>query len=112
MAAIYMLHITFFDVLMSCGCAHHTGSYSVTLSHSSPQTHHGSDIPGECAYRLLTKHEQSKQVQTGLPEVLVFTDSSLSSIAENISLPVQLYTFPLLGDGTYKLYRIFRSFLI
>ena len=113
LAVIYVLHITFFDVLMSHGFAN-PASFSLSkLSHlTNHHSRRSSGDPDEYSYRLLTKHELSKQIETSIPvdrkivsQVLCVTDQRL---CRTISFSVR----PCLKAGSSKLYCIFRSLLL
>ena len=108
-AAIYVLHITFFDALMSHGFSARDNFGLATLSH---HTHSNPDNSAESSYRLLTKHEQSKQLQSAVPSVFAFVFTTFTYITERGSTPIQLHEIYSLKADVFELYRIFRSFLI
>ncbi len=109
LAAIYVLHVTFFDALMGSQVNDWgTSSFSASTHQSSPKNNPSE----ESSYRLLTKHEQSKQALVSLPDAVDFVSVTFSCfIGQHIILP-QFGAFAHLSAGSFKLYRLYRVFLI
>jgi hypothetical protein len=109
MAAIYLLHITFFDALMSNGYK----SEGPSLASFPVQEHSHSNLPEENSYRLLVKHEQAKQVHISLPDFAGFLSGvSALSVIQHCTQPLQFSASAHLNENVFRLYRLFRVFLI
>jgi len=109
LALIYVLHVAFFDDLMAQGGGVHgkCNSFFTSSQQQSPDN----NPPGESSYRLLTKHEQSKQ-EIGVPAAFDFVSVTFTGfIAEQIK-QLQFGAPAHLNVSTFKLYRLFRVFLI
>lgn len=109
LAVIYVLHVAFFDALMNHDFCNHAG---FSISNASACNHDNSAQQKKHAYRLLTKHEQFKQVQTSVPLVFNLVFASLTFTPEKPVIPTQFCALPYLTVGGNKLYRIFKSLLI
>ena len=107
LAAIYVLHVTFCDSLMGKGFSDLGNTTLSVVKHSTSSKSN----PGEqCSYRLLTKHEQSKQALVSLPNAVDFVSTTFTGfIAELVKQPL-FGAFAQLN--TFKLYRQYRVFLI
>jgi hypothetical protein len=108
LALIYVLHVAFFDDVMAQGNGGH-GRYTFT---SSQEQSSQKKLPAESSYRLLTKHEQSKQTLVSLPDAVDFVSTTFTGfIAERVKQPL-FGAFARLNVSTFKLYRLFRVFLV
>ena len=108
LALIYVLHVAFFDDVMAQGSRGH-GGYTFTSSQQQPAQKR---LPAESSYRLLTKHEQSKQALVSLPDAVDFVSTTFKGfIAKRVKQPL-FGAFAQLDVSAFKLYRLFRVFLI
>ena len=109
LAVIYMLHVTFFDALMGSGAKDFNTCSLTTSTHQSSSK----NIPaGESSYRLLTKHEQAKQIIVSIPNALDFVSVAFTGFNEEQNVQPQFGAFAQVSAPAFKLYRIFRVFLI
>jgi hypothetical protein len=109
-AAIYVLHITFFDALMSNGGQQGTFTSFTSL----PAAHNSqSKSSGESSYRLLTKHVEAKQLHVSLPDFSSFISGLTSYAAQQpCTIQGQCSSFLHLNGNVFRLYSLFRVFLI
>ena len=109
LAAIYMLHISFFDALMDGGVK---DLNVCSLSDTSQQSQSKNSSNTESSYRLLTKHEQSKQAVISLPDYVDLVSTSFAaSVREHIQQPLS-GAFAHVNASSFKLHRLYRVFLI
>ena len=109
LAVIYVLHVTFFDALMANGVNDlHTSSVSA----NSHQPSSKNNSTTESSYRLLTKHEQAKQISVTVPDALDFVSVALAGLIEQQNKKTQFGAFADLNETSFKLYRLYRVFLI
>jgi len=108
LAAIYLLHVAFFDALMDNGCRDFVKPAFAVGTHPTSSKNSSS---AESSYRLLTKHEQSKQALVSLPDAVDFVSIVFRPFIEQQIIP-QFGAFAHLSDGSFRLYRLFRVFLI
>lgn len=109
LAAIYVLHVTFFDALMGGEFKERgTPSFSALAHPSSSKNNTGE----ESSYRLLTKHEQSKQALVSLPNAVNFVSATFAGFIEQHIIQPQFGAFAHLSADAFKLYRLYRVFLI
>jgi hypothetical protein len=109
LAAIYVLHISFFDTLMGGGFK---DLNVCSLSATAQQSQSKSSSTTESSYRLLTKHEQSKQAVISLPDFQDFLSATFTTpIEEHIQQPLS-GAFAHVNESSFKLYRLYRVFLI
>ena len=110
LAVIYLLHVAFFDALM--GAKPNTGVVSFSVSSSSNQSSSKNNSTEESSYRLLTKHEQAKQALVNLPHAFDFVSDALTGFVKEQNNQSHFGALARLNDSAFKLYRLFRVFLI
>jgi len=109
LVAVYVLHVAFFDGLMARDSY---ASLNTTLSSCSHQSS-SKNIPLEgSSYRLLIKHEQSKKAMVDVPQAFSFVSLAFSGFVEEPILPPHFDVIAHLSVNTFRLYRLFRVFLI
>ncbi len=109
LAVIYVLHVTFFDALMANGVH---DLHACSISFDSHQSSSKSNSTGESSYRLLTKHEQAKQIGVNIPDALDFVSVAFTCFIDEQNNKPQFGAFAQLNAATFKLYRLYRVFLI
>ncbi|GEM_PF-1762143 len=107
-AAIYVLHITLFDGLMDGGYSLPGSFFRSVSSHQHSQ----SNFPHDSSYRLLNKYDKTKEAKASLPDCLGFVAGTFAVLNEEVTEQLQFVAFPHLNISTFKLYRLFRVFLI
>jgi hypothetical protein len=108
MAAIYVLHITFFDILMSDNFRDTNNCSITSASHQRPQN----KFPAESSYRLLVKHDQAKQILVNIPDAIDFVSGTFSGLLHVSDKQPLFGALAQLNANTFKLYRLYRVFLI
>jgi hypothetical protein len=109
-AAIYLLHIAFFDALMDNGYKLTNGASLISVPANQ---HSQNSLPEEYSYRLLTKHEESRQMHIGLPDFAAIISSvSTVIVKEHITQQQPFGAFAHLNESVFRLYRLFGVFLI
>lgn len=109
LAVIYILHVAFFDALMAHGTSATTSCMKFAASHASSSQ---SNPPGESAYRLLLKHEQAKQVLISFPKAVDIVSGVFNALVTGLDKPLPFCAAAQINVASFKLYRLFRVFLI
>jgi hypothetical protein len=80
-----------------------------TAAHQSSSNNLPSE---ESSYRLLTKHEQAKQAVVSLPDAIDVVSVAYAGFIKTDNKLPQFGALAQLNAGAFKLYRLFRVFLI
>ena len=109
LAVVYILHIAFFDALMAHSNFAADNCLKFDVPHSSSSQN---NPPAESAYRLLLKHEQAKQVLVSFPDATDLVSGVFKTFIIGLNKPLQFGFSAQLNVTTFRLYRLYRVFLI
>jgi hypothetical protein len=109
LAVVYVLHVSFFDALMDNGPRDSASASCIAHTHHHT---HNNDASAGFSYRLLTKHEQSKQAFVNIPHAVATVTCSFTGFIEQHTIQPLFGAFAQLGANSFGLYRLYRVFRI
>lgn len=107
LAVIYILQISFSNAMANDDALRHHSAQGICYHN------HSKNIPhSELSYRLLSKHDRLREIQTNLPNSLGIAPSSFNFFIERHFQYSSLNELRPLSVPAFRLYLLFRVFLI